>query len=36
MCLVKVIDYLIANLQGRFSSHGIMDNLGMVYPQYWL
>ncbi len=36
MCLVKVIDYLTMKLQGRFSIHGIMDNLGVVYPQYLL
>jgi hypothetical protein len=36
MCLVGVIDCLIVKLQGRFSIHGIMNNLGVVYPQYWL
>jgi hypothetical protein len=35
MCLVKVIDFLIVKLQGRFSIHGIMHNLSVVYSQYW-
>jgi hypothetical protein len=34
MCLVGVIDCLIAKLQGKFSIQGIMDNLGVVYSQY--
>lgn len=36
MCLVGVIDYCIVKLQGRFFIHGIVDNLGVVYSQYWL
>jgi hypothetical protein len=35
MCLVGVIDYLIVKLEGSFFINGIMDNLGVVYPQYW-
>jgi hypothetical protein len=23
-------------LQGRCPTHGMMDSLGVVYPQYWL
>jgi hypothetical protein len=28
--------WLVKELQGRFLAHGVMDNLGVVYPQYWL
>jgi len=27
---------LLRELQSRFPSHGVMDALGVVYPQYWL
>jgi hypothetical protein len=37
MWVVRVIDCLvILKLQGRCLIHGMMDNLGVVYPQYWL
>ncbi len=36
MCLVRIIDCLITKLLGKFSIHGIMHNLGVVYSQYWL
>ncbi len=29
-----VVDYLIKELEGRFLAHGLMDSLGVVYPQY--
>jgi hypothetical protein len=34
--VVKVVDYLATKLRGRFPTHGVIDNLGVVYPQYWL
>jgi hypothetical protein len=34
--VVGAIDCLAAKLQGRFHAHDVMDNSGVVYPQYWL
>jgi hypothetical protein len=34
--MVGVIDCLVNELEGRFPAHGVMDNLSVVYPQYWL
>jgi len=34
--MVETIDYLLKDLEGRFPTHGVMDNMGVVYPQYWL
>jgi hypothetical protein len=34
--VVRVIDCLATKLQGRFLSHGVVNSLGVVYPQYWL
>jgi hypothetical protein len=34
--LVGVIKTLIQELETRFLAHGVMDALGIVYPQYWL
>jgi hypothetical protein len=37
MWVVRVIDCLVTlKLQGRCLTHGMVDNLGVVYPQYWL
>jgi hypothetical protein len=36
MWVVGTIDYLVAKLQGKFLTHGVMDSFGVVYPQYWL
>jgi hypothetical protein len=34
--VVRVVDSLVIELQGRFPIHDVMDSLGVVYPQYWL
>ncbi len=36
MWVVGIIDYLVAKLQRKFPTHGVMDSFGVVYPQYWL
>ncbi len=36
MWVVGTIDYLVAKLQRKFPTHGVMDSFGVVYPQYWL
>jgi hypothetical protein len=36
MWVVGTIDYLVAKLQGKFPTHGVMDSFGVVYPHYWL
>ncbi len=33
---VGVVYFFVIKLHGRFLVHGFMDNLGVVYPQYWL
>jgi hypothetical protein len=32
MWIVKVIDYVVIELHMRFPTHGIINNLGVVYP----
>jgi hypothetical protein len=32
MWIVKVINYVVIELHMRFLNHGIIDNLGVVYP----
>jgi hypothetical protein len=34
--VVRVVDCFVVELQGRFLAHDVMDNWGVVYPQYWL
>ncbi len=34
--MAEVVDCLVKDLEGRFPIHGMMDNMGVVYPQYWL
>jgi hypothetical protein len=34
--LARVIETLIQKLETRFLDHGVMDALGIVYPQHWL
>ncbi len=34
--LVGATETLIQELETRFLAHGVMDALGIVYPQYWL
>jgi hypothetical protein len=34
--VVSDVDCLAIKLQVRFLIHDVMDNLGVVYPQYWL
>ncbi len=37
MCgLTRVAKSLIRELEIMFLAHGVMDILGIVYPQYWL
>jgi hypothetical protein len=30
----RVTDCLLKKLEGKLFAHGMMDNLGVVYPQY--
>ena len=32
----EAAQHVIKEVRGHFSSHNIMDALGLVYPQYWL
>jgi hypothetical protein len=32
----KVANCLVKDLERRFLTHGVMDNMGVLYPQYWL
>jgi hypothetical protein len=34
--MAKIIDYLVKDPEGKFLTHGVMDSMGVVYPQYWL
>jgi hypothetical protein len=34
--LVRAVETLIQELETRFLTHGVMDVLRIVYPQYWL
>jgi len=34
--LASIAKTLIQELETRFLAHGVMDVLGIVYPQYWL
>jgi hypothetical protein len=34
--LARAAKTLIQQLETRFLAHGVMDALGIVYPQYWL
>jgi hypothetical protein len=34
--LVGAVETLIQELETRFLAHGVMDVLGITYPQYWL
>jgi hypothetical protein len=33
--LIGVGKALVLELEIKFSTHGVMDVLGIVYPQYW-
>jgi hypothetical protein len=32
--MARVIDCLVKDLEERFPTHGVMDSMGVVYPQY--
>jgi hypothetical protein len=34
--LVGTIENLMRELEIKFLAHGVMNDLGIVYPQYWL
>jgi hypothetical protein len=34
--VVRFVNFLVVKLLGRFLTHGITNNLGMVHPQCWL
>jgi hypothetical protein len=35
-CVVGATACLVAKLERRFLTHDVMENLDVMYPQYWL